>query len=268
MRRFFTAPPVAVVMEVRGERECTECGTRWSYFETGSVACPECGSLRSVGTGERRRHTDAPAELELGGVLARLDETPLAELVGEIKSECRRYRNRRGFIRGGELAPLDDAYLAATELLHAADVYGRLAGPGGGRAAAATGGPEGSTPGVTDDEEWYVTTLLRAADTGERPAAHEVPDRMREARGLAAAEATLAYRTDVATYLEDEPDREASRTLGSLRDRAKRVEALEGDVEPRQADALVEAAVELGRYLIADDLDALAAARDRLAEAE
>ncbi|MFC7068461.1 DUF7117 family protein [Halobaculum lipolyticum] len=253
-------------MEVRGERECTDCGTRWSYFETGSVACPDCGSLRSVGTGERRRHTDTPAELDLDGVLVRLDDTPLADLVDEIKDACRTYLRKRGFVRGGDLVPLDDAYLAAAELKHAADVYGRIAGPGGGRADAtmAGRGPEGTSPGVTDDEEWYVTSLLRAADTGERPAAHEVPPRMAEARGLAAAEAVLAYRQDVATYLDDHPDSEARRTLGALRDRAKRLEALGGDVDPAEADALVDAAVELGRYLISEDLDALATARETL----
>ncbi|MFC6785547.1 DUF7117 family protein [Halobaculum halobium] len=125
-------------------------------------------------------------------------------------------------------------------------------------------GPEGTTPGVTDDEEWYLTTLLRAADTGERPNAEEIPPRMHEARGLAAAEAVLEYRSDVSTYLDDHPDPEASRTLGAIRDRAKRIDALEGDVAPAEADALVEAAVELGRYLIAGDAAALASARERL----
>ncbi|MXR22522.1 endonuclease Q family protein, partial [Halobacterium bonnevillei] len=52
-------------MDVRGERECKSCGTRWSYFETGSVACPECGSVRSVGVGERSQHTDGNATLDL-----------------------------------------------------------------------------------------------------------------------------------------------------------------------------------------------------------
>ncbi|WP_277552985.1 DUF7117 family protein [Halobaculum limi] len=252
-------------MEVRGERECAECGTRWSYFETGSVACPDCGSLRSVGTGERRRHTDAPAELSLDSVLVKLDTTPLADLVDDIKAACRTYLRKRGFIRGGDLKPLDDAYLAAAELRHAADVYGRLAGPGGGDAAATMGSPEGASPGVTDDEEWYLTTLLRAADTGERPSVRDVPPRMHEARGLAAAEAVLEYRKDVGTYLSDNPDREASRTLGTVRERAKRIEALGGDIDPEEADAVVAAAVDLGRYLITDDDEALASARERLA---
>ncbi|MFC6794043.1 hypothetical protein ACFQFH_06340 [Halobaculum halobium] len=87
---------------------------------------------------------------------------------------------------------------------------------------------------------------------------------MHEARGLAAAEAVLEYRSDVSTYLDDHPDPEASRTLGAIRDRAKRIDALEGDVAPAEADALVEAAVELGRYLIAGDAAALASARERL----
>jgi len=255
-------------MEVRGDRECAECGTRWSYFETGSVACPECGSLRSVGTGERRRHTDAPAELTLDPVLVDLDSTPLSESVDAIKSTCRTYLRKRGFVRGGDLVPLDDAYLTAAELLHAADVYGRLADVGGGRGAGTAGGPDGISPGVTDDEEWYVTALLRAADTGERPDAAAVPSRMHEARGLGAAEAVLEYRADVAAYLDDHPDAEARRTLGSIRDRAKRVEALEGGVDPAAADALVAAGVELGRYLVAGEADALASARDRLRDAE
>ncbi|QLG62660.1 DUF7117 family protein [Halorarum salinum] len=232
-------------MEVRGERECRDCGTRWSYFETGSVTCPECGSMRSVGTGERRRHTDAPAELDLDPVLARLDEEPLEGLTDEVKRTCRSYLRKRGFIRGGELKPLDDAYLAARELLQAADVYGRLRDP-------------------TDDEEWYVTALLRAADTGERPAAVDVPAGMREARGLAAASAVLEYRRDVSAHLEDHPDPDARTTLGSLRERAKRVEALGGDVSPDESDALVAAARDVGRYLITGEADALADARDRL----
>ena len=234
-------------MEVRGERECTDCGTRWSYFETGSVACPECGSLRSVGTGERKRHTDAPAELDLDGVLSQLDERELSELTDDVKQACRSYLRKRGFIRAGELKPLDDAYLAAAELLQAADLYGRLRDP-------------------TDDEEWYVTALLRAADTGERPAAEDVPTGLREARGLAASSAVLAYRGDVSTYLDESPDPDARRVLGALRERAKRIEALGGDVDPAEADALVVAAREVGRYLIADDPEALTAARDRLSD--
>jgi DNA-directed RNA polymerase subunit RPC12/RpoP len=31
-------------MKIRGERECTDCGTRWSYYDTASVECPQCGS--------------------------------------------------------------------------------------------------------------------------------------------------------------------------------------------------------------------------------
>lgn len=236
-------------MEVRGERRCRDCGTHWSYFETGSVACPDCGSLRSVGTGERKQHTDAPAELDLGPVLSRLGDDPLADLTDEVKESCREYLRKRGFVRGGDLKPLDDAYLAAEELAQAADVFARLRDP-------------------TDDERWYLTALLRAADTGERPPASDVPTRMHPARGLAAADATLAYRRDVTAYLDDHPDPEARETLGPLRDRAKRVRALEGDVDPTEADDLVAAAREVGRYLIEGDPDSLVEARARLDAAE
>lgn len=236
-------------MEIRGERECRECGTKWSYYETGSVACPECGSLRSVGTGERKRHTDAPVELELGPVLARVGEEPIVDLTEEVKRICRSYVRKRGFIRGGELKPLDDAYLAAAELVQAADLYRRLRE-------------------ITDDEEWYVVALLRAADTGERPPTADVPARMREARGLAAASAVLEYRRDVSSYLDDAPDPGARRVLGVLRERAKRIEALGGDVPPAEADSLVDAARDIGRYLIVGEPEALAEAQDRLADSE
>jgi len=36
-------------MKIRGDRECKSCGTRWSYYETGSIECPACGSVHSVG---------------------------------------------------------------------------------------------------------------------------------------------------------------------------------------------------------------------------
>ncbi len=233
-------------MRVRGERECQDCGTRWSYFETGSVVCPDCGSLRSRGTGERERHTDAPADLDLENVIARVDEEPLTDLAPEIKTACRAYRRRRGFIRGGRLVPLDDAYVVAAELGQAADTFVRLRSP-------------------TDPERLYLVSLLRAADTGERPGADEVPKRLREARGLGVADSVLAYRRDVAGYLDDHPQERARRVLGNLRDRAKWIEARQGDVDPGDAEAVLESTRDLGRYLITDAPGALASARERLA---
>ena len=61
-------------MRIRGERECKDCGTRWSYYETGTPSCPDCGSLRSVGVGERTQHTAGTAALDLSPARNYLDD--------------------------------------------------------------------------------------------------------------------------------------------------------------------------------------------------
>jgi len=152
-------------MKVRGERECRECGVRWSYYKTGSVECPDCGSLRSVGVDDRTAHTDAPATLDLSAHRARFGDargTLPEEGVDDLKDDLREYARRRGFIRGGELLPLDDTYLAARELLEAVDLYDRLRDP--------------------TDRDRESLALLAGADDGDRPATKAVPD-SREARG-------------------------------------------------------------------------------------
>lgn len=232
-----------VGMEIRGERECKECGTRWSYFETGSVECPDCGSLVSVGRGDRKLHTDAPVELKLTDLLARVDEEPLGDLTEEIAERCRPYVNRRGFVRAGELASLDDAYLTAVELRHAADIFSRVDDP-------------------TDPERLYLVSLLRAVDTGNRPPPAEVPDRLREARGLAAADAALEYRSAITRLTE--PIGDLRTALSRIRDRAKRIEALDGDVAADEAEALVRATRAVGRALVLDDSEAVDEALDLL----
>ncbi|MFA9516293.1 hypothetical protein ACERIT_03595 [Halopenitus sp. H-Gu1] len=247
-------------MKVRGERECTECDTRWSYYETGSITCPDCGSMRSVGVDERRRHTDSPVELDLSEHRLRFGEaagTLPEDGHADLEADLRAYVHRRGFIRGGELLPLDDVALAARELLQALDVYGRLADP-------------------TDHDREYLLRLLDGADDGERPAPGTVPDRLRAARGLAYANAIDAYREDLTRYLDDmgadtaddsgpDVDLEAARdVLESLRDRIRRVESLHGDVDPDAIETLVRAANDLGRYLREGDATALSSARERV----
>ncbi|GAB3418220.1 hypothetical protein GCM10027435_17910 [Haloparvum alkalitolerans] len=239
-------------MKVRGERECKECGARWSYYETGDTACPECGSLLSVGVGDRTLHTDAPAELDLTPHRERFGDaagTLPAEGVSDLKRDLREYLSRRGFVRGGDLLPLDDGVLAARELLQAVDIYDRLRDP-------------------TDDDRTYLLDLLAGADDGERPAPEAVPPNMHAARGLAVANAVADYRDDLRTYLDEYPDAEAREALGSLRERVKRVESLQGDVEPRDAEELVRAANEVGTYLRENDEGALADARARLSDLE
>lgn len=275
-------------MKVRGERECQECGARWSYYETGSVECPDCGSLRSVGVDDRTAHTDAPASLDLSPHRTRFGDasgTLPAEGVDDLKSDLREYVRKRGFVRGGELLPLDTTYLAARELLEAVDCYDRLRDP-------------------TDADREYLLDLLAGADAGDRPETERVPERLREARGMAAARAVDEYRSDLLAFLDEldtetddeldsetetdseaEPDPEtdaptvrvaggdpqsriapARELLERLRDRAKRVEALNGDVPAADADALVDAADALGEYVRTGDDTPIERARSRLDE--
>ncbi|MGQ3330614.1 DUF7117 family protein [Halorubrum sp. FL23] len=270
-------------MKVRGERECRECGARWSYYETGSVECPDCGSLKSVGVDDRTAHTDAPATLDLSPHRARFGDargTLPEEGVDDLKADLREYARKRGFIRGGELLPLDDAYLAARELLEAIDLYDRLRDP-------------------TDRDREYLLALLAGADDGDRPATEAVPESLREARGMATVRAVDEYRTDLLSFLDelegvagleevdDTTDADASiptvsvagddplsriaparALLERLRDRTKRAEALTGDVPPADADALVDAADALGEYVRTGDETALDRARSLIADTE
>ncbi|WP_255149213.1 DUF7117 family protein [Halorarius halobius] len=234
-------------MKVRGTRECQSCGQRWSYYETGSVECPNCGSMRSVGVEEERRlHTASPASLDLSAARNALDEGESLRRVAErAAEETRPFTRQHGFVDGGDLRPLDDTYLAATELLAVADAVGRATR-------------------VTDDEEVYFLSLLRGADHGERPAVAEVPKSLRDSRGLAYADAVDAYRSDLRAYLDEHPDPLAAEPLATLRDHVRRVQALDGDVPVSESEQLVTAARDLGEYLVADDEGALADARDRL----
>jgi hypothetical protein len=269
-------------MKVRGKRECRECGGRWSYYETGSVECPDCGSLRSVGVDDRTAHTDAPASLDLSAHRARFGEatgTLPAEGVDELKSDLREYVRKRGFIRGGELLSLDTKYLTIRELLEAVDCYDRLRDP-------------------TDPDREYLLDLLSGADAGTRPSAARVPENLREARGMAAARAVEEYRSDLVAFLDEldgqpgddsndetptvsvsakgsedakhaeERIEPARAVLDRLRDRVKRVDALNGDVPVTDADALVDAANALGEYVRTGDETAIESAREHLTDQE
>ncbi|UTF52402.1 DUF7117 family protein [Natronosalvus rutilus] len=237
-------------MNVRGERECTACGTRWSYAETGSVGCPACGSLKSVGTGERTATTDRPASFDLTSVRGAVDEATNDELADRARGICREYVRNRGFVADGDLRPLDDTYLAAMELRHAADIVAR-------------------TSRLTEDEELYFLSLLRDADDGTRPGPETVPPSFHEARGLAVADAVRTYRRDLRLWVE-ETDREleleledAQSTLESLIDHETRLRMLEGDVEPAIAERLLETTRHLANG-VQGDVAELEAAREGL----
>lgn len=234
-------------MKVRGRRECTACGERWSYFETGGVECPACGSVRSVAVDDQPTlHTVGHAELDLSEARAAVDGRPLREVAELATGACRPFLNERGFVDAGELRPLDDITVAAAELRQTADRVRRS---------------------MTPDEaaERYLLELLRIAPEGQRPA--DVPEGLQGARGLAAAGAVDRYRADLARYLDEHPDPAARRVLGFLRDHCRRVEALDGAVPVETADRLVAAARDLGAYLRGEEA-ALARAEDRLSRTE
>ena len=228
-------------MKVRGHRECKACGSRWSYYETASVECPDCGSLRSVGVDDRTRHTNAPVEYDLTPVRGSIDEQPLEEIATDAAEQSSEYVRQRGFVDGGSLLALDETFVAATELRHVASEIARTLQP-------------------TDAQELYFFTLLRGADEGERPDPREVPSELRPSYGLAMMAAVEAYQRDLRAYLDDEPDPQARSLSGRIRDHRKRIEALDGDVDPKDADRLVHAARDLGQYLAAGDESALVTA--------
>lgn len=233
-------------MEVRGERECTDCGAQWTYYETGSIECPECGSLRSVGVGERAEHTAGPAELDLQPAIEKIDDETLESVADTAVEQCRGYLRTAGFVHAGELLPLSETYLLAAEL--------RRVGTTVGRALR-----------VSDDEELYVLSLLRGGADGERPPPAEVPDSLRAERGLAVAAAAEAYISDVRRLYED-PEPAVADVLSAVRARYKRIEALDGDVSPTESEAVVRALRDLGDYLRDGDETALARARNRFDE--
>jgi hypothetical protein len=233
-------------MRIRGERECQDCGTRWSYYETASVECPSCGSLRSVGVeAERTLHTASPRELDLTDVRNDVDRRPLREVAETAADRCREYVRGYGWIDAGELQRLDDTYLAAQELGHVGGLLGRRLD-------------------VDEAEEFYLLSLLRGADQDERPAVDEVPDSLRAGRALAYAEAVDAYRSDLRSILEERPDPAASQVLGPVGEHVKRIRAIDGEVPPAEPEALVRAVRGVAEYLLAEDEAALAEAADRL----
>ncbi|MFB6081854.1 MAG: zinc ribbon domain-containing protein [Halanaeroarchaeum sp.] len=231
-------------MKIRGERECQDCGARFSYYETGAVTCPECGSIRSRGVGDRERHTDAAVALDLSEARSMAADGSLEAAADAAASACRDYLRQRGFIDAGELGDLDEAYLVAQELVHAAAiVQTRLS--------------------LDDAEERYVLALLEGADDGDRLAPDAVPKSMHAARGLGYATAVRDYRDDLRTVVDD-GDRAVRSLLETLGEHVTRVRAIDGEVDPTMAESLVVAARAIGRAVRTGDEEALATARDAL----
>lgn len=232
-------------MKIRGQRECKSCGRRWSYYETGSVSCPSCGGLESVGTDEERSlHTATAATLDLTPVRRRVGSDPIRQIADRAAARVREFTRGYGFIEEGRLREFDDTYLAAIELRYVASELARRMD-------------------VTDEQELYFLDLLRA-DDGERQPPSEVPESFREMRGLAYADAVTEYRSDLRTYLREHPDPTVDGHLERLDNHRKRIRALQGDVDPRDAERLVAATRAIARYLSTDDDEALLETETRL----
>jgi len=231
-------------MDVRGERECRECGAQWSYYETGSIRCPTCDSVRSRGVGERALHTDAGVELDLSEVRERAADEDYREAARLARDTTRTFLAGRGFISGGELRPLGETYRRAAELRYVADgIERRLQ--------------------LDDDVVERFLALLREEETGGPPAA------LRGAYGLAAADAADAYASEIRTWLEaNQPDTDPTGALERLREHVSRAEALDGEIAPETAEKLVAAARDIGRACREDDPTALAAAEETLTALE
>lgn len=230
-------------MKLRGRRECVDCGERWSYFENESINCPSCGSVRSTAVNEAGTlHTAGGEALDLADARGAIEDEPFRTVARLAADATRAFLADRGFIDRGELQPLDAATVAAAELREVADRLRRSMTP-------------------VEEAEWYFLALLRGAEDGERP--EEVPEGFEAARGLGIAAAVERYRSDLVRYLDTNPDPDARRVLGTVRDHVRRVEALDGDVPVQHAERLLAAARELGAYLQGEE-GALARAEDRL----
>jgi len=116
---------------------------------------------------------------------------------------------------------------------------------------------------VEDDEELYFYDLLRGADQDDRPDPGNVPETLYPERGLAVAASAEAYVRDVRRVYEDREPAVDS-VLEGVTARRKRIEALDGDVDPAEAESLVLTLRDLSAYLREDDEAALARAQERL----
>ncbi len=231
-------------MKLRGRRQCQDCEERWSYFETGEITCPACGSVRSSSVDGPTEHTAGTVTLDLTPVRTAIDTKPMQEIAEEAADQTRPYLREAGFIQQGELQELDETFLAASELRRVGRTFGRLLQP-------------------TEDETQYLLTLLRGADSGDRPAPDVVPETFHPERGLAITASVDAYRSDLRRVIEDD-DPALDRTLSQLDTHLKRVNALDGNVGPAKGERLVTAVRDISEYVRHGDEPALTRAAERL----
>lgn len=194
-------------MEIRGERECLDCGETWSYFETREPECPECGSLRSRAVEDAEE--DTAGAVETGDLLARFGGE-FDESLEEAEERCREYTSRAGFVRGGELLPPEPVYVMACEVKHIAAEFVGAREP-------------------TDEEHTYVVALVEGVETGEPPSPDERPASLDAAHNRAVAETAEEYAKELSSYLRSVGETDGR--VEEARDLAKKTQATDGDAD-------------------------------------
>lgn len=194
-------------MDIKGHRECLDCGNTWHYGDTRSVACTECGSVRSRAVEDDDGDAPVASGIPVDDVLA---EGPVdaAAAIDAVEDRCRRYRAEHDPLEGGELRPPDPLHVMAGEVLHLATAL-QVRGDG-----------------LTDDEERYAVELLRGLPEGEPPT--DRPVSLDAVHNLAVADAVEDYATAVARYARS-GDAGVPDAVERARDLAKRTQATEGE---------------------------------------
>jgi hypothetical protein len=194
-------------MEIRGERECLDCGEKWSYFETREPECPECGSLRSRAVEDAAK--DTAGAVETGDLLTRFGGE-FDDALEEAEERCREYTSRAGFVEGGELLPPESVYVMACEVKHIAAEFVGAREP-------------------TDEEHAYVVSLVEGVEAGKPPSPDERPASLDAAHNRAIAETVEEYAKEISGYLRSVGETDGR--VEEARDLAKRTQATDGEAE-------------------------------------
>jgi len=192
-------------MEIRGKRECLDCGRSWSYFETREPECPDCGSLRSRATEGAKQ--DTAGAVEVKDVLTRFGGD-FESALRETEEKCREYTSRTGFVEGGELRPPEVEYVMSCEIKHAANELLR------------------ETRDITDAEHAYVVSLVKGIGGDEPPSPADRPDSLDAVHNLAVAETVKEYAKETTRYLQDRELTDGR--IEKARDLARRTQATDG----------------------------------------
>jgi hypothetical protein len=231
-------------MQFTGHRRCKQCASEWSYFETGSVSCPECGAIKSTGIGGPEPHTAQHTSLELAPYWEVTDEEVRIES-DKIRRAVTEFLSEYGFIKGGDFLPLHDEVLAAGELRHAAYRYNTLGDP-------------------SEEVEHYLLGLLRAVMGESRPTSP--PDVLKQARGRGTADILEQFLRDMRQWTQARAATELMPIRESFRTHLHRIQALEGDVDPVVLSRLIQSARAVQQYIAREDQQSLSKARDHLAD--